>query len=116
MKNVVLVLFVALIVAPFALAGPKTFTLKNSTGAVITELYISPSLLDDWGNNILPVKALKPGQEAKIPCPTSAEVDLWDLKTVDGKGEATEWPGIALADISVVTLSFQEGEPVASYD
>lgn len=99
-----------------AVAGPNGFTVKNSTSTVITELYISPTLIDDWGNNILPTKSLKSGAEAKITFTPSAEVDLWDLKAVDNKGVATEWPGIALTDVSVVTLAFEDGEPVATYE
>ena len=99
-----------------ALAAAKNFVVQNNTGAEIVKLYISPSLLDDWGDNVLPGKSLKDHGETKIPFAGSKEVELWDLKTIDKQGTSTEWPGLSLAEVDRVLLSFEDGEPVVSYE
>jgi hypothetical protein len=97
-----------------ALADETSVILINHTGAAMTALRFSPSLADDWSDNLLE-QALENDDEVEIPFAADAETELWDMKTTDQNGVDTEWPGLAPAETRQVVLSFEDGEPVLSY-
>ena len=95
-------------------AGEQDFTLVNRTGVEIYELYVSPASVDDWQEDVLTVDTLPDGEEVAIRFARDEEADLWDIRVVDGSGDAIDWPGMNLTEISTITLSFENGEPVAT--
>jgi uncharacterized protein YkwD len=52
--------------AQSALADKSDFQIVNRTGAIIRELYISDSSLDDWGNDILGSNTLDNGSRVRV--------------------------------------------------
>src|SRR5581483_8198651 len=48
------------------LADPRDFTLVNSTGETITNVYVGPSASTDWGKDILGDDVLGAGQQLNV--------------------------------------------------
>ena len=116
MNNVALAVLLSLFAVMPAIAGEQDFTLSNRTGVEIYELYVSPASVDDWQEDVLTVETLPDGEEVNISFSRDEEADFWDIRVVDGEGDAIDWPGMKLTEISKITLSFENGEPVASYE
>ena len=84
------------------------FSLVNSTGWGIKELYIAPSSSDDWGSNILK-EVLKDGQKLKITFSPKATAAKWDISIVwEVGGKSVVWKGYKLTDIATITLKYNE--------
>ncbi len=84
------------------------FSLVNSTGWGIKELYIAPSASDDWGTNILK-DVLKDGGTLKITFSPKATAAKWDISIVwEVGGKSVVWKGYKLTDISKITLKYDE--------
>lgn len=96
-------------------AEDASFILVNHTGAAIVSLRISPSLADHWSDNLLGDEQIADQDEVEIAFTDSDEAELWDLQTTDAKGEETEWPGVPLGENKKVILSFEDDEPVVTY-
>lgn len=114
-KKILLTIIFSMMFAGFAYAGSQDFTLENATGVEIHELYISPAKADDWGEDVLTVDTLPDGQSVAIHFARREKAAFWDIKVVDQAGDSIEWPHLKLTEISTVTLSFEKGEPVATY-
>src|ERR1700712_1949534 len=65
--------------AVYAQSSPD-FTLVNSTGYTINEVYVSRPKNDSWGNDVMGKDALEDGKNVKITFNTDA--CTWDLKVV----------------------------------
>lgn len=119
-------IFVRLLVLSFLLScrpalaedtatGTASFILVNHIGTAIVSLRVSPSLADNWGNNLLGKQQLADKGEAPVSFTADKQTELWDLQTIDPKGEETEWPGVPLNEAKKVILSFEDDEPVVTY-
>lgn len=87
------------------------FTIVNKTGYAIKEIYIAPSSQEEWTDedkNVLP-RSLKDEESVDITFSPKATAPKWDLKIVwvDG-GDAVEWLGFDLTEISKITLFYDE--------
>lgn len=109
------VLLVLLAAGP-ATAGEQDFTLVNRTGVEIYELYIRPALAHDWQEDVLSKDTLPDGQEIEISFDLGEEADHWNIRVVDGDGDAIDWPEVDLTEISTIVLSFEDGQPMARYE
>jgi len=116
MKNVVLAALLSLFAVLPAVAGEQDFTLVNRTGVEIYELYVSPASADDWQEDVLTVDTLPDGEAVNIHFSRDESADFWDIRVVDSEGAAIDWPGMKLTEISTITLSFENGQPVATYE
>ena len=84
------------------------FTLVNSTGYSIKEVYVAPSASTDWGDDILS-KPLKDGQSLKITFHPKATATKWDISIVwEDCGKSVVWHGYKLTDIEKITLLYDE--------
>jgi hypothetical protein len=99
----VLALVGTLCAAPVAQAGTQDFTLVNSSGVDIYELYISESANDDWEEDVLGDGILADGARIDITF-SGRSACLWDMKAVDGEGTSVLWNGVNLCTTSVVVL------------
>jgi hypothetical protein len=99
-----------------AFAGDTAFILVNHTGADIASLLASPSLADNWSGNLLGKTKIADGSETRISFAASNETGLWDFQTSNSKGEESEWPGVSLTEVKKVIFSFEDGEPVVTYE
>jgi hypothetical protein len=87
------------------------FTLVNKTGYAIKEIYIAPSSQEEWTDedkNVLP-RSLEDEESVDITFHPKSTAEKWDLKIVwvDG-GDAVEWLGFDLTEISKITLFYNE--------
>jgi len=110
--NCLLVLFAAGLLLSAANAHAEAldldFSLVNSTGYSIKELYVGPSASEEWGDNILKA-ALKDGQTLKITFHSKATATKWDLRIVwEDDGKAVVWYGYKLTDIETITLKYDD--------
>lgn len=116
MKRIVFALILGMMFTGFAFAGDQDFTLVNRTGAEIAELYISPASTDEWGEDVLSVDTLAAGDKCHIRFSRDETAAFWDLMIVDYDGISIEWPSVKLTAISKITITIENGEPVASYE
>ena len=108
-------LSMSLATAAFA-QGKQDFTLVNMTGVEIHEVYISPHTTEDWEEDILGQDTLPNGDSVEITFSRTEKAKLWDLKIVDGKGNAIEWERLNLLEISKVTLHYKNGKAWADLE
>lgn len=84
------------------------FTLVNSTGYSIKEVYVAPTSSDEWGENIMK-SVLKDGQQLKVSFHSKATATKWDLRIVwEDDGKAVVWHDYKLTDIEKITLKYNE--------
>jgi hypothetical protein len=112
-----LALVAVLVATPRAKAESELdFTIVNSTGYGIKELYVGPTKSDSWGENLLD-ETLENGESVKIEFhPEAEDIAKWDIMIawVD-EGENVYWRGYKLAEISKITLKYNRktGETTA---
>jgi hypothetical protein len=99
-----------------ALALNLDFTLKNTTGRVITALYVSPHSADYWGQNILE-DDVENGDTVNVEFPPSAGAHYWDIKAVYSDGSWISFTaGYNLSSIYFVRLGYNDdGQPTIYY-
>jgi hypothetical protein len=89
------------------------FTLVNSTGYTIKEVYVAPTAVEEWGENIMG-EELKDGERLKVTFHPKAAAAKWDIKIMWTNGEGVVWTGYKLTDISTITLKYDEKTKVTS--
>jgi hypothetical protein len=116
MKKLVVALVMALAVAGSVslLAGDQDFVLVNKTGLTIDELYVSPTTVNDWEEDVLGVDVLEDGEKAEISFDREETACDWDLKIVDEDGDEVVWKKINLCKASEITLRYDNGRPTAT--
>ncbi len=87
------------------------FTLVNKTGYDIKEIYIAPSSQEEWDatDKVTMPGVLKDEASVDLVFHPKATAAKWDLRIVwvDG-GDAVEWSGFDLTEISKITLFYDE--------
>ncbi len=89
------------------------FKLVNKTGYAIKEVFIGPSTSEEWGDNILD-GTLPDGGSASITFNPEATAAKWDIMVAYEDGSKVQWIGYKLADISKITLFYDEDKDVTS--
>ena len=108
MKKLAMILAVVFVVAlssSIALAGAQDFTLVNNASFNIFKVYVSPSRVDDWQEDILGDEVLMSGEKVNITFDRGESDAMWDLQVVDENGKTHTWKNINLKKISTVTLN-----------
>lgn len=100
----------ALFIASQLLAGEQDFTLINSTGVEIHELYISAHSTNEWEEDVLSVDTLPDGEEVTINFPHEEDECLWDMMVKDSEGNSITWQNIDLCQYASITLHFKDGK------
>jgi len=94
-------------------AGDQDFTLHNSTGYTIAELYVSSADTNDWEEDVLGRDTLAANESFKISFPRRENAENWDMKVVFDDGEVGIWENLRLTEITDVTISYRDGKPYA---
>ncbi len=94
-------------------AGDQDFTLHNSTGYTIAELYVSSADTNDWEEDVLGRDTLAANESLKITFPRRENAEKWDMKVVFDDGEEGIWQDLLLTEITDVTISYRDGQPYA---
>lgn len=104
---VICALSILLVPAAFA-QGKQDFTLVNSTGVEIHQVFISPHSTDDWEEDILGQDTLPDGESVNITFSRAETAAKWDLKIVDKEGNSITWENLNLLEISKATLHYKK--------
>jgi hypothetical protein len=100
-----------LLISGQAHAGVQDFTLVNDTGDVIEEIYISPTAVEEWEEDVMGQDILDEDERVVIQfggTGRDSNVCLWDLKVIYADGEAIVWHEINLCNVSTITLHWNE--------
>jgi hypothetical protein len=89
-----------------AFADPRDFILINGTGQVIMEVYVAPSNMDDWGDDIMGMDVLGAGESATIRFARFTEGDCYyDIKVIVESGAEGELNQVNLCETQTVTFN-----------
>lgn len=104
------------------LIGVKTSTAKfvyltNSTKGEIREIYLRAAGGEEWGKNLVPAEAtIKDAEQVQMYyTPDSARDAIYDMKIVDGDGNAYEIYSVQLSDMEKAKLMIDNGEAYLTY-
>jgi hypothetical protein len=111
----------ALLGAMFAASGVmarpaiQNFMLSNETGVTIAKAYVSPTLAEDWGSDVLGRGVMRDGEYSPIVFSPRNDLCVYDIRVESIAGDALMWTGINLCSVSVVTLFYNSnsGEVLA---
>lgn len=101
-------------IASSATQNKQDFTLHNETGQEILEVYVSPTGVDNWEEDILGQDTLASSDSVAITFSRRHE-DRWDIKVVFRSGKSSVWTKLNLSQITDVTISFKNGKPWATW-
>ena len=88
-----------------AFADNRDFTLYNETGQVISYVYVSPSNVKDWGDDVLGKDTLDDGDNVFIYFKKfNSGSCLYDIKVVTDSGAEGELDQVDLCSIDKVTF------------
>ena len=104
------------------LIGVKTSTAKfvyltNSTKGEIREIYLRAAGGEEWGKNLVPAEAtIKAAEQVQMYYTSdSAKNAIYDMKIVDGDGNAYEIYSVQLSDMEKAKLMIDNGEAYLTY-
>ncbi|HLZ30455.1 MAG TPA: hypothetical protein VKV73_24310 [Chloroflexota bacterium] len=79
-----------IVLAQAVLADPRDFTFENDSLSYITHLYVSPSSSTEWGDDVLGVDVLPPGESVDVTFDASVgRTCIYDLLVVTEDGSRT---------------------------
>lgn len=96
--------------------GSQDFTLINNTGVIIDSVYISPTYINSWQEDILGQDRLADGDSVNIHFNRQERTTKWDIRVEDSDGNALIWEDINLLAISKVTLYYNNGKGTAALE
>lgn len=96
----------AFLAASPALAAKQDFTLHNSTGYDIAEVYVSTSNTKKWEEDVLGQDTLDDEEDVEITFEGTGSACRYDLKVVYSDGEEAMWGGLDLCAISTVEIKY----------
>ena len=90
-----------------AFADPRDFELVNNSGRDIAEIYVMPSNIDSWGDNLIPDGKVFPnGNKVPINFQRYTEGDCYyDIKVVTTDGAEGEMNQVNLCETTTVTFN-----------
>ena len=104
------------------LIGVKTSTAKfvylsNSTKGEVREIYLRAAGGSEWGKNLVPAEStIKAAEQVQMYyTPESATDDIYDMKIVDGDGNAYEIYSVELGDMESAKLMIDNGSAYLTY-
>lgn len=91
-----------------ALADPRDFTLINESGVTLTHVYVSPSDVTSWEEDVLGADVLPPGGSVDIVFPardSTVGKCVYDIKVIARDGREGFLYNIDLCSTSTVRFS-----------
>ena len=107
MKKALILTAALLLGSAAAQAGQQDFTLVNDTGRPICDVYISPSDVADWQEDLLENDkyCMAQGESYHITFSRDLKgIKMWDLRVIDDKGKDKVYDDINLMEVSNITL------------
>ena len=114
MRNYMIAAVAMLLPAAAQAQDGRDFQLTNGTGRIISALYISPSNVNDWEEDVLGVDVLGEDDDTVVHFVDTVDECVYDLKIVHDDGDAAIWTGINLCQNNGVSVQYQDdGTPIA---
>ncbi len=102
----VLALLMVVVTTSTAFADPRDFTLVNSTGTILSEVYVSPSNVTDWGEDVLGRDVLMPDETVEIVFQKFTPGNcLYDVKVITDEGNEGLLTQVNLCETHTVTFN-----------
>jgi len=108
-----LLLVISLLFSSTVFAGSQDFELINNTGKAITHIYVSPTNVNDWQEDVLGQDILENGDSVRISFGNGERAANWDIKATYANGNELYWEKFNLKTISTITL---QANGSASYE
>ncbi len=108
--------FVFFAAKSFAQDAKQDFTLVNKTGVVIDQLHITPSDVDEWGEDILGKDVLLSDEECDVTFHPKEKVCLWDMRIADKDDNSITWEDIDLCKYTIITLHWDGKTATATFE
>lgn len=96
----------ALATSAIALADDLNFTLYNETSVTLTELYLSPSNVDDWEDDVLSSDDLGAGRSIRLSIEDGRTDCEYDILGVFADNDSVEDYGVDICNLG--SYSFVE--------
>lgn len=90
--------------------GQQDFKLVNKTGYTIAELYVSPSKINNWQDDVLGKDVLPNGSATVVQFSREEDTCHWDLKVVYQDGAGAEWDAFNLCEVSEIELYYDRAK------
>ncbi|MDY3031645.1 MAG: hypothetical protein SOS24_07800 [Clostridia bacterium] len=95
--------------------SPYDFSLVNNLGSSVTEVYISESTSEGWGDNLLGTSALENGRKLELTFSgEQPSTSVFDIAVLTAAGTEYQFKSVDLNTAKIVTIQMQDGAPVAS--
>ena len=96
--------------------SPLDFVLVNDTGYTIDKIFVSPTKIEAWGEDVMGQDQLEDGKSVKIHFSRAHEKDTkWDIKVVFTDNENRYWTDLDLSTISEVTIHYKNDHATATW-
>ena len=87
-------------------ADQRDFTLVNGSSVVLTHLYVSPTAVEDWGDDILGLLVTGPGEQVMVSFSRFVPGDCgYDILVLSQEGAQGKLLGVDLCATETVTFS-----------
>ena len=87
-------------------ADPRDFVLNNGSAFIINEVYVSPSNVTEWGEDVLGRDILLQGESVTITFSRFTEGDcLYDIKVIADTGDEGQLNQVNLCETANVTFN-----------
>lgn len=100
------VLLSSLVTTTVRAEGQQDFKLINKTGYTIAELYVSPSKVNNWQDDVLGKDVLPNDSATEVQFSREEDTCQWDLKVVYQDGEGAEWDAFNLCEVAEIELYY----------
>ena len=102
--RIITALLATTFLASAAQAADQDFTLVNSTGYQIDEVYLSEVSSKAWGQDVMGKDALPNGNSVEMQFSAPSASCKWDMRVKYHDGDEAVWQNLNLCDITRVTL------------
>lgn len=89
--------------ATSALADPRDFTLVNNSSSDVVNVYVSPSSVTNWGDDVLGSAILPSGNSIDISFDGAMSTCSYDVKVNDDSGSTGYLRSVDLCNTDTVT-------------
>jgi hypothetical protein len=94
---------------PAAAQARQDFSLVNSSGFQINEIYVSASSQRNWGRDLLGENVLPNGRVFNVTFSADTSECAWDILIVYADGDRSEFRRADLCRISRITVFWDQG-------
>ena len=108
--NKLLLASCVLMASSWAAAGDADFTLKNTTGAQIDEVYISQHSSNNWGEDVMGSDSFGDGESIQVSFPHSGSACHFDIKVKYNDGDTAVWGNVDLCQYTKITLHWNSSK------